>query len=193
MQDVFLYRGTDPPHGICRQPEATVGVEAADRLHHPDIAFADQFTHRQAIATIAHGDLGDETQVGSDEFMRGLGVALVLPAARQTKLLLGESMGNLRISKVFGQVVFGTGNKSRSRRGHCNGLLFQRDGAALIRTNVTVTGRVASSTLLDARLDISRPCIDPVMGSFIQDVQLAWGRRPRRTITEHRHAARLCQ
>ena len=59
-QHVFLDRGADPPHRIGRQAEALVGLEALDRLHQPDIAFGNDFGDRQAIAAIAHGDLGDE-------------------------------------------------------------------------------------------------------------------------------------
>ena len=63
-QDVFLDRGLDPPHRVGREPEALVGLEALDRLHQADIAFGDHFGDRQAVAAIAHGDLGDEPQDG---------------------------------------------------------------------------------------------------------------------------------
>src|SRR6185295_14893299 len=38
-QDVFLDRGTNPPHRICRKTEALVRFEALDRLHKTDISF----------------------------------------------------------------------------------------------------------------------------------------------------------
>jgi hypothetical protein len=59
-QDVFLNRRLDPPHGICGEAEALVGLEAFDGLHQTDIAFRHHLADRQAIAAIAHGDLGDQ-------------------------------------------------------------------------------------------------------------------------------------
>ena len=63
VQDVFLDRGADPPHRIGGQAEAAVRVEPLDRLHHADIALADQFADRQAVAAIAHGDFRHEPQM----------------------------------------------------------------------------------------------------------------------------------
>ena len=63
MQDVFLDRGPDPPHGVGGQAEAAIGIEALHRLHHADIAFADQLANRQAVAAIAHGDFRNEAQM----------------------------------------------------------------------------------------------------------------------------------
>ena len=87
-QDVFLDRGLDPPHGVGREPEALFGLEALDRLHQADIAFGDDFRNRQAVAAIAHGDLGHEAQMAGDELVRGFTIAVLAPAARQHVFLL---------------------------------------------------------------------------------------------------------
>ena len=68
-QDVFLDRRADPPHGVGRQAEALVGLEALDRLHQADVAFGDDLADRQAVAAIAHGDAGDEPQMRRDELL----------------------------------------------------------------------------------------------------------------------------
>ena len=88
-QDEFLDRGADPPHRIGREAEAAIGLELLHALHQADIAFADQLADRQAIAAIAHGDLGHEAQVRVDQLRRGLGVAMLAPA-------LGEHIFFLR-------------------------------------------------------------------------------------------------
>ena len=79
-QHIFLDRGADPPHRIGGEAEALVGIEALDRLHQADIAFGDDFGNRQAIAAIAHGDLGDQAQMAGDQPARGFRVAMLLPA-----------------------------------------------------------------------------------------------------------------
>ena len=79
-QDVFLNCRLDPPHRIGGQAEALLGLEALDGLHQADIAFGDHFRDRQAIAAIAHRDLGDETQMRRNEFVGGLTIAMLSPA-----------------------------------------------------------------------------------------------------------------
>ena len=80
-------RGADPPHRVGREAEAFVGIEFLDGLHQADIAFGNHFTDRQAVAAIAHRDLGDEAEVRGDELVRGLRVAVFLPALRQHELV----------------------------------------------------------------------------------------------------------
>ena len=83
-QDVVdMNRRLDPPHSVGGQTEAFFGLEALHRLHQADVAFRDDFGDRQTIAAIAHRDLGDETKMAGDEFMRGLAVAVFAPAAGQ--------------------------------------------------------------------------------------------------------------
>ena len=60
VQDVFLDRGADPPHRVSSEPEPAIRIEALHRLHDPDISLGNQIGQRQAIAAIAHGNLGDE-------------------------------------------------------------------------------------------------------------------------------------
>ena len=88
MQNIFLYRGPNPPHGIGSKAEPAIRVEPLDGLHHADVAFADQLADRQAIAAVAHGDLGDEAKMRRDELVRGRLVLLVTPALGESKLLL---------------------------------------------------------------------------------------------------------
>jgi len=87
-QDVFLDGGADPPHGIRRQTEAAVGLEALHGLHQADIAFGDDFGNGQAIAAIAHGDLGHETQMAGDETMGRFRVFMLAPAFGEHVFLL---------------------------------------------------------------------------------------------------------
>jgi hypothetical protein len=56
----------------------------------------------QAIAAIAHGDLGHETQVAGDELRRGLGIAMFLIALGEHIFLLG---GQHRKFLDFGQIA----------------------------------------------------------------------------------------
>ena len=77
-QDVFLDRGLDPPHGIGGQPEAALRLEFLDGLHQADIALGDHLADRQAVAAIAHGDLGDEPEMAGDELVGGAGVLMLL-------------------------------------------------------------------------------------------------------------------
>ena len=69
----------DPPHCVGCQAEPTVRIEAFDRLHHPDIAFADQLTDRQAVAAVAHGYFCHEAQMGGDKLVCSLHILGVAP------------------------------------------------------------------------------------------------------------------
>src|SRR6056297_341449 len=88
-QDIFLDRGADPPHGIGRKPKTPFRVEAFDRLHEAHIRLRDHLSLGQAIAAIAHGDLGGEPQVAGDELMRRVGVLILDPALGEHVFLLG--------------------------------------------------------------------------------------------------------
>ena len=94
-QDVFLDRGADPPHGVGRQAEALVGIEFLDGLHEADVALGNHFADRQAVAAIAHGDLGHEAQVRGDEAMRGLGVLVLGPAFGEHEFFVFRKHGEL--------------------------------------------------------------------------------------------------
>ena len=88
MQDIFLDRGANPPHGISGEAKAALRIKALDRLHHADIALGDQFRDRQAIAAIPHGDLGDQPQMTGDQAMRGLGILMLAPTAGEHVFLV---------------------------------------------------------------------------------------------------------
>ena len=81
-------RRLDPPHRVGGEAEAFFRFESLDRLHQADIAFGHDFRDRQAVAAIAHGDLGDETEMTGDELVRGFTIAVLTPAARQHVFLL---------------------------------------------------------------------------------------------------------
>ena len=63
MQDVLLDRGSDPPHRVRCEPEPAIRIEPLHRLHDAHIALGDQLPHRQAVATVPHGDLCHEPQM----------------------------------------------------------------------------------------------------------------------------------
>src|SRR5262249_23806342 len=87
-QNIFLDRRPDPPHGVGGEAEAFVRLEALDRLHQADIALRNHFGDRQAVAAIAHGDLGDEAQMTVDELVCRLMVAVLAPALGQHEFVL---------------------------------------------------------------------------------------------------------
>ncbi|MNJ49526.1 hypothetical protein D3C77_447630 [compost metagenome] len=106
-QDVFLNGRADPPHGIGRQAEALVGIEFLDGLHQADVALGDHFADRQAVAAIAHGDLGHEAQVGGHETVGGLGVLVLAPALGEHELfVLGEHRKFADFREITGQSLF---------------------------------------------------------------------------------------
>ncbi len=78
-----MYCRFDPPHRICGEAETLFRLEPLDRLHQADIAFRDHLGNWQAVAAIAHGDLGDETKMAGDKLVRGFTIAVLAPAACQ--------------------------------------------------------------------------------------------------------------
>ena len=80
-QDVFLDGGLDPPHRVGGQPEPLLRLKPLHGLHQADIAFRHHLGNRQAVAAIAHRDLGDETEVAGDKAMRRVGIAMPLANA----------------------------------------------------------------------------------------------------------------
>ena len=95
VQDIFLDGRADPPHGVGGQPEAPVRLEPLDRLHQAHIALGDQIPDGEAVAPVAHGDLGHQAKMAGDEAMRGFGVVMFAPALRQHEFLLGREEGEL--------------------------------------------------------------------------------------------------
>ena len=123
MQDVVLDRGADPPYRIGREAEAAIGIEPLDRLHHADIAFADQFADRQAISLVSHGDLGDETQMRGHQLMGGLHVLIVAPGARQCQLVVRpEHREFADLQQIAGEIAIWSA--ANHRRNHEPSPLF---------------------------------------------------------------------
>src|SRR5215813_14541525 len=68
--------------------EPLLGLEPLDPLHQADIAFRNYLGDRQAVAAVAHGDLGDEAQMTVDELVCRLWVAVFAPALGQHEFVL---------------------------------------------------------------------------------------------------------
>jgi hypothetical protein len=101
-QDEFLDRCADPPHRVGREAEAAIGLELLHALHQADIALRDQLADRQAVAAIAHRDLGHEAKVRVDQLGRRVGILMLAPALCEHELLLG---GEDREFLDFGQIA----------------------------------------------------------------------------------------
>ena len=112
-QDVFLDRGLDPPHGIGGEAEAALRFEFLDGLHQADIAFRDDFADRQAIAAIAHGDLGHETQMAGDQLVRRACIRMLEePLGEHVLFLRLQHWETTDFFQVAGQPAF-AGNDTR--------------------------------------------------------------------------------
>ena len=126
-QDEFLDRGADPPHRVGREAEAAVGLELLHALHQADIAFADQLADRQAVAAVAHRDLGHEAEVRIDQLRRGLGVAMLAPALGEHIFFLGaEDREFLDLGEIAVEPGLPTGRGERDDpflRSHLSRLL----------------------------------------------------------------------
>jgi len=80
MQDVLLDRGSDPPHGVRREPEPAIRIEPLHRLHDAHIALGDQFPDGQAVPTVSHGDLCHEPEMRCDKLVCRFHILMVAPA-----------------------------------------------------------------------------------------------------------------
>ena len=67
-----------------------LGSKRLDGLHQADIAFGDDFGHRQAVIAIAHGDFRNKAQMAGDELVGGFDVLFFLPALSEFALLFGS-------------------------------------------------------------------------------------------------------
>ena len=114
-------RRLDPPHGVGRQAESAIGVEALDRLRHADVAFANQLAHRQAVAAVAHRDLGDQPEMAGDQLVRGLGIAVLAPAPGQLEFLVRlQHREFLDLPQVTGEVAVRIeSGRAMAHRGGC--------------------------------------------------------------------------
>ena len=90
-----MNRRLDPPHRIGGEAEALLGLEALDGLHQADIALRHDLADRQAVAAVAHRDLGDEAQMRRDELVGGLAIAMLAPALGEHVFLAGLQHGEL--------------------------------------------------------------------------------------------------
>ena len=114
-QDEFLDRGLDPPHRIGREAEAAIGLELLDALHQADVAFGNEVADRQAVAAIAHGDLGHEPQVAGDQLRRGFGILVLGIALGEHVFLLGRQHGEfLDLGEIAVEALLTAQRRDRS-------------------------------------------------------------------------------
>ena len=124
-QDVFLDRGLDPPHRVGGEAEALVRLEPLDRLHQADVALRDDLGDRQAVAAIAHGDLGDEPQMAGDELVRGGTIAVLLPALGQHEFLLRfQHREPADFFEISSETALGGHDRQSRSSGHDSALLL---------------------------------------------------------------------
>ena len=68
-------------HRIGRKTNPALWIEPPYRLHQADISLGDDVCDGQAIASIAHGDLCNETKVAGDEAIGRIAIAVLTPAS----------------------------------------------------------------------------------------------------------------
>ncbi len=108
----------DPPGAVGGKLAALGRIEALDRFHQADVAFADQVEQRQADAFVVAGDLHDQAQVGLDHLLARLLVAL-LDARGQFDFLLRREqfdLADFAQVKLDGGVAVVAGSLSLGRR-----------------------------------------------------------------------------
>ena len=111
-QDVLLYGGFDPPHSVGSETEPFFGFEPLHRLHQADIAFRDDLGDRQAVAAIAHGDLGHEPEMAGDKVMCRVAIVMLAPALGEHVFLLGFQHRELAdFGQVTGKTRFSVENR----------------------------------------------------------------------------------
>ena len=107
MQDEFLDRRTDPPHGVGRQAETALRIKTCNCLHYADIALGDQFSNREPIAAVTHGNLHHEFEMRTDKPVGRFGILVVAPTTGEHQLFLGRQHGKLAdLLKVARKVSF---------------------------------------------------------------------------------------
>jgi hypothetical protein len=96
------------------EADAALGIEAADGLHQPDIAFLDQVRLRQPVAHVLPADGDHEPQMGKDELLGSVKVVVADQPAAELDLLLGSKQG-----KAIYRLDVLVEAPQRCRGGHC--------------------------------------------------------------------------
>ncbi|MCY1303563.1 hypothetical protein D9M70_532770 [compost metagenome] len=118
-QDIFLDRRLDPPHRVGGKAEAAIGFELLDGLHQADIAFGYDFADRQAVAAIAHRDLGDEAKVAGDQLVRCFAVVMLLvPLGEHVLFLRFQHRKLADFVEIAIEAAFSSGNGRQIVSGH---------------------------------------------------------------------------
>ena len=126
-QDVLLYRRLDPPHGVGSESKTLLGLEPLHRLHQADIAFRDDLGDRQAVAAIAHGDLGHEPEMAGDKVMCRVAIVMFAPTLGEHVFLLGFQHREFAdLGEVTGKAGFSIENRQGSCTGHFSALQWFR-------------------------------------------------------------------
>jgi len=79
---------THPVRCVGGETHVTLGVEAIERLHQPDVAFADQVGDGDAVVLVFECGEDDVSQVGLDQALSGTTVARALPGSNARELRL---------------------------------------------------------------------------------------------------------
>ncbi|MCY1547800.1 hypothetical protein D9M68_838780 [compost metagenome] len=103
-------------------------------MHQANVAFRNHLGNRQAIAAIAHGDLGHEAEVTGNELLGGAGIGVLLVALGQHVFFIRFQHGELAdFLKIAAQAPFG-GEDGQIGLGHvCTPFWFPRIPRADIR------------------------------------------------------------
>ena len=135
-EDEFLDRRLDPPHGVSSEPETLVGFEALHRLHKAHISLRDDFRDRQAVAAVAHSDLGNKAQMGRYELVGGLAIAMLFPPFGEHVLFVGLQHWKLPdFLKVAAKATF-AGNRRQSSASHVRPFRRSVQGFSRIRLSL---------------------------------------------------------
>ena len=105
----------NPPGGVGRELEALAIVELLDRADQPEVALLDQVEQVQPAAHVALGDGHDEAQVGLDQRVLGVLVAL-LDQLREAHLVLRRQQRDPADLLQVGANRVGGGQRSPRRR-----------------------------------------------------------------------------
>src|SRR5690606_29015660 len=98
---------------VGREAETAFRFELLDRLHQADIALGDYFPDRQAVAAIAHRDLGDEAEMARYELVCSIRVPVLnVPLGEHVLFLRLEHRKAPDFLKIAGKAAF-PGNDAR--------------------------------------------------------------------------------
>ena len=84
IHDGTFDRLANPPGGVGREAETTLGIEFFQCMHQADVAFLDQVEQSHAAIDVMLGNVHDEAQIVFDHALPGFEVTLYHPARQGT-------------------------------------------------------------------------------------------------------------